>query len=143
MNSTLFEMNPYYYNMASDALANATYTINATAQDFFQNQWPVWTNQMSYAWTRFQADPNNWIALYPLSLFFMAIAIWTTADNRRARDMPPGIYKNMDDMVGDNIYVRPHRLLMLIDEYEHARTRKGTHPMVRRSQGPSIYYMLQ
>lgn len=139
MNSILFTVTPYV-NMASTAMMNATTTLNATAQEFLVTTWPVWAEKAGIFWERFKADPNNWIALYPLTLFFLAIWMWNMQDNRRM-----GAYKNIDeDMLRNNMFARPHRLYMLVDEFDRELMRKkGTHSMIRRSQHPASFYMLE
>ncbi len=125
-------MNPYYI-MASEAMTNASTYLNSTAQDFFTNQWPVFQDKMDVMWERFKADPNNWIALYPLTLFFFALVIWNSGLNQREQERQ--YYKQaMADLTEatdylDNIMARKRRVILVTP-----KKRDDDHPMVRRSQ---------
>lgn len=137
MNSTYFEMNPYYYNMASDAMANATTFINDTAQDFFVNQWPIFSQKMDMFWQRFKGDPNNWIALYPLTLFFFALVIWNMRfDQEQQRHR--FTEKDVEDILQYNIMGRQRRVIVVTP-----KKREDDHPMVRRSQATKMYIQFE
>ena len=139
MNSTYFEMNHYYYNMASDAMNNATTFINATAQDFFINQWPAISQKMDMFWERFKGDPNNWIALYPLTLFFFALVVWNMRFDQAQRQMYPRFNeKEVEDILNYNIMSRQRRVVVVTP-----KKRADDHPMVRRSQATRMYIQFE
>jgi len=137
MNSTYFEMNPYYYNMASDAMSNATTFINDTAQDFFTNQWPIFSQKMDLFWERFKGDPNNWIALYPLTLFFFALVVWNTRFDQ-AQQRHRFTEKDVEDILQYNIMGRQRRVIVVTP-----KKREDDHPMVRRSQATKMYIQFE
>ena len=131
--------------LATDAMLNATSTLNATATDFMENQWPIIANHTTFVWNRFKEDPNNWIALYPLVFFMMALVIWTS------RDPTPAAYKNFEEILGNNVVVRRRGNTTFYVELGEAlaianflrEQKEGTHPMRRRSQGPVPNFMLK
>jgi hypothetical protein len=144
MNSTTFEMNmnPYYI-MASEAMINASSYLNATAQDFFMNQWPVFQGKMDIMWERFKSDPNNWIALYPLTLFFFALVIWNS--NLGQREQERRYYKetfadltDAADYLANNIVTRNRRILLVTPKKD-----PNDHPMIRRSQSTKMYIQFE
>jgi hypothetical protein len=133
-----------YVTIASEAMMNATYTLNNTAQDFMVHQWPQWVDNTAVFWERFKADPNNWIALYPLTLFFFALVIWNsqgTNGGRAAYKNVDEAYTSFDDILRDNMMARRARRMTIF--YYLEQPEKGTHPMIRRSQGPAAFYMLE
>ena len=134
MNNTYIQMNPYYYDMASGAVSNATTYFNATAQDFFVNQWPLFTAKMDVFWARFQNDPHAWIALYPLSLFFMALVIWNMNNTRTL----PQMSNDTDHVYEYNIMGRQRRVILVTP-----KKREDDHPMMRRSQNTRMYIRLE
>jgi hypothetical protein len=127
MDFAFFMMNPYM-TMASDAMYNASSIINASAQDFMSNQWPVWVNHTSMVWNHFQKDPSNLIVFYPLALFFLAFLVLTKAP------ATGGKYIDPDDIMSRNIIIRQRPILVV-------QTMKpvGDHHMVRRSQVTKYY----
>lgn len=125
-------MNPYFM-MASAAMMNATTYFNATAQDFWMNQWPMMASRMDILWNRFQSDPSRWVALYPISLFLLAFVIWTSAPTPTG-----GKYIDPDDILrGNTMSRRRNRLPVLVVTPFKSPT---DHPMIRRSQA-TRYYM--
>jgi hypothetical protein len=130
-------MNPYYYNMASDAMSNATTFINDTAQDFFTNQWPIFSQKMDLFWERFKGDPNNWIALYPLTLFFFALVVWNTRFDQ-AQQRHRFTEKDVEDILQYNIMGRQRRVIVVTP-----KKREDDHPMVRRSQATKMYIQFE
>jgi hypothetical protein len=142
MNSTTFEMNPYY-TMASEAMINASTFLNASAQDFFMNQWPAFQDKMDIFWYRFKSDPNNWIALYPLTLFFFALVIWNS--NHGQREQERQYYKqtfvdlsDVADYMENNIMARKRRVLVVTPKKD-----PNDHPMIRRSQSTKMYIQFE
>jgi hypothetical protein len=130
MNSTYFEMNPYYYDMASNMMQNTTTFLNATAYEFFTNQWPAFSSKMDLFWARMKEDPQAWIALYPLTLFFLAIFIWSN----KTEQMPRYYTEEVEELLKDNIITRNRRVVVVTP-----KKRKDDHPMIRRSQATRMY----
>lgn len=134
-------MNPYM-NMASDAVYNATAYINTSAQDFMVYQWPVIQQRMDILWAQFQNDPQRWIALYPLALLVLALAIWTKNPgapvyNKDVEDMEVED-DHPADILHDNMMTRNRRVILVTP-----RKRADDHPMVRRSQATRVYLRFQ
>jgi hypothetical protein len=145
MISSFSEMNPYY-TMASAAVNNATDYINATAQDFFMNQWPIMVNRMDILWARWQNDPQAWIAMYPATLFALALIIWVTnpGGGRIKRDYEDDDAvqevnkEELDDDYNDNIMTRKRRVILVTPP-----KKRTDHPMIRRSQATRMFVFFE
>jgi hypothetical protein len=141
------KMNPLFV-LATDAMINATTTLNETAINFMENQWPVFMNHTTFVWNRFKEDPDNWIALYPLTFFMMALVIWSSS-TPPPPPLPMPSYKDFDEILGNNILVRRRGNTTFYVELSDAlvnflqEQKDGTHPMRRRSQGPAPNFMLK
>lgn len=139
MNSTYFEMNPYF-NMASEAAMNAATYFNATAQNFMMNQWPILQERMDILWANFQRqDPKMLIGLYPLVLLTLAMVIWTKNPGapqykKDVDDMEDIEEESPEDLFSNNMFSRNRRVLLVTP-----MKREDDHPMIRRSQATRVY----
>lgn len=122
--------------MASSAVYNATIFFNTTAQDFMMNQWPVIQQKMDILWTGFQRqDPKMLIALYPLALMMLALAVWTKNPGAHVRNKEVEDMDEMpEDILHDNMFSRNRRVVLVTP-----RKRADDHPMIRRSQATRVY----
>lgn len=131
MESAMNNLYPYL----DKAVEMATWTVdqvNLTTADVLQNHWPMMANRATMAWTAFQNYPNNWIVLYPVALLLMAAIIWGNNIDVNEENYPQGAFE-------DNVIVRKRRLQIL----EVPNMNKMQHPMMRRSQNPDIFWMLE